>query len=153
MSASSSNSSSFKNSFDATAKDRAELFRDDFLPINLDVQVTLTTVLGALPRLRMLREEIVAQLPKFELGRFDSLEAYAEALSFANTAYLAASQPSEALPALTARAMEMRDMLLSDAQVADVVNYVRTHFGNTYQDALTADDVKAFRPATHPEEH
>lgn len=44
-------------------------------------------------------------------------------------------------------------MLLSDAQVADVVNYVRTHFGNTYQDALTADDVKAFRPATHPEEH
>ncbi|SFW39623.1 c-type cytochrome [Luteibacter sp. UNCMF366Tsu5.1] len=44
-------------------------------------------------------------------------------------------------------------MLLSDAQVADVVNYVRTHFGNTYQDALTAEDVKAFRPAPHPEEH
>jgi mono/diheme cytochrome c family protein len=31
---------------------------------------------------------------------------------------------------------------LDDEQVAAVVNFVRTHFGNTYQDALTADDVK-----------
>ncbi|HEY4090060.1 MAG TPA: cytochrome c [Luteibacter sp.] len=37
-------------------------------------------------------------------------------------------------------------MLLNDQQVADVVNYVRTHFGNHYTDALTADQVKAFRP-------
>lgn len=44
-------------------------------------------------------------------------------------------------------------MLLNDAQVADVVNYVRTHFGNTYQDALKAEDVKAFRPPAHHEEH
>lgn len=39
-------------------------------------------------------------------------------------------------------------MLLTDAQVADVVNYVRTHFGNHYTDALTPEDVKPFRPAT-----
>jgi mono/diheme cytochrome c family protein len=37
-------------------------------------------------------------------------------------------------------------MLLNDQQVADVVNYVRTHFGNHYTDALTAEQVKAFRP-------
>jgi mono/diheme cytochrome c family protein len=36
---------------------------------------------------------------------------------------------------------------LSDAQVADVVNYVRTHFGNHFDDAVTADQVKAVRPA------
>ncbi|HEX2790277.1 MAG TPA: cytochrome c [Steroidobacteraceae bacterium] len=30
---------------------------------------------------------------------------------------------------------------LSDAQVADVVNYVRSHFGNRYQERVTADDV------------
>jgi mono/diheme cytochrome c family protein len=30
---------------------------------------------------------------------------------------------------------------LSDAQVADVVNYVRSHFGNNYQQRLTAEDV------------
>ncbi|HEY4294406.1 cytochrome c [Luteibacter sp.] len=43
---------------------------------------------------------------------------------------------------------------LTDAQVADVVNYVRTHFGNTYIDSLKPDDVKTFRPvATPPEKH
>jgi mono/diheme cytochrome c family protein len=31
---------------------------------------------------------------------------------------------------------------LDDAQIAAVVNYVRTHFGNSYKDALTVDDVK-----------
>jgi mono/diheme cytochrome c family protein len=35
--------------------------------------------------------------------------------------------------------------LMNDDQVAAVVNYVRTHFGNNYQDAVTAADVKAVR--------
>jgi mono/diheme cytochrome c family protein len=35
---------------------------------------------------------------------------------------------------------------LSDQQVADVVNYIRTHFGNHYTDAVTAADVKVARP-------
>jgi monoamine oxidase len=34
---------------------------------------------------------------------------------------------------------------LSDEQMADVVNYVRTHFGNQFTDAVKADDVKLFR--------
>ena len=36
--------------------------------------------------------------------------------------------------------------MLSDAQIADVVNYVRTHFGNHYTDSITADEVKAMHP-------
>ena len=35
--------------------------------------------------------------------------------------------------------------MMSDAQVADVINYVRTHFGNAYPDALSAADVAAAR--------
>jgi mono/diheme cytochrome c family protein len=35
--------------------------------------------------------------------------------------------------------------LLSDQQIADVVNYVRTHFGNNYKDKVTPQDVKAQR--------
>jgi mono/diheme cytochrome c family protein len=35
--------------------------------------------------------------------------------------------------------------LMSDDQVAAVVNYLRTHFGNNYQDAVTAEDVKVVR--------
>lgn len=35
---------------------------------------------------------------------------------------------------------------LTDAQVASVVNYVRTHFGNDYKDAITTAEVKALHP-------
>jgi mono/diheme cytochrome c family protein len=36
--------------------------------------------------------------------------------------------------------------LLTDSQVAAVVNYVRTHFGNQFADEVTAADAKAARP-------
>ena len=36
--------------------------------------------------------------------------------------------------------------LLDDDQIAGVVNYVRTHFGNDYKDAVTPADVKTARP-------
>jgi mono/diheme cytochrome c family protein len=35
--------------------------------------------------------------------------------------------------------------MMTDQQVADVVNYVRTHFGNAYTDPVTAADVEAIR--------
>ena len=35
--------------------------------------------------------------------------------------------------------------MMSDEQVAAVVNYVRTHFGNEYTDKVTAEDVAAVR--------
>jgi mono/diheme cytochrome c family protein len=35
--------------------------------------------------------------------------------------------------------------MMSDQQVADVVNYIRTHFGNKYKDAVKAADVKEAR--------
>jgi mono/diheme cytochrome c family protein len=34
---------------------------------------------------------------------------------------------------------------LDDDQIANVVNYVRTHFGNTYSDMVTPADVKLVR--------
>ena len=43
------------------------------------------------------------------------------------------------------RAMPPVGEMMDDDQVAAVVNYVRTHFGNNYRDAVTAADVKAVR--------
>jgi mono/diheme cytochrome c family protein len=43
------------------------------------------------------------------------------------------------------RAMPPFGAMMSDDQVAAVVNYLRTHFGNHYQDAVTAEDVKTAR--------
>ncbi len=44
------------------------------------------------------------------------------------------------------RAMPPFGAMMSDDQVAALVNYLRTHFGNDYKDAVTAADVKAVRP-------
>ena len=35
---------------------------------------------------------------------------------------------------------------LTDAQVASVINYIRTHFGNDYKDTVTAEEVRALHP-------
>jgi mono/diheme cytochrome c family protein len=43
------------------------------------------------------------------------------------------------------RAMPPFGAMMDDDQVAAVVNYVRTHFGNGYPDAVTAEDVRAVR--------
>src|ERR1700750_3350983 len=44
------------------------------------------------------------------------------------------------------RAMPSFGAMMSDDQVAAVVNYLRTHFGNDFKDAVTVEDVKAVRP-------
>lgn len=43
------------------------------------------------------------------------------------------------------KGMPSLESYLSDAQVAAVVNYVRTHFGNQYADAVTPQMVRAAR--------
>lgn len=43
------------------------------------------------------------------------------------------------------KAMPPFARMLNDDQVAAVVNYIRTHFGNNYMDAVTAQDVKDVR--------
>lgn len=35
---------------------------------------------------------------------------------------------------------------LTDAQVADVINHIRTNFGNHHTDPITADEVRALHP-------
>jgi mono/diheme cytochrome c family protein len=43
------------------------------------------------------------------------------------------------------KAMPPLGPYFNDQQVADVVNYVRTHFGNTYKDKVKPEDVKLMR--------
>jgi mono/diheme cytochrome c family protein len=57
--------------------------------------------------------------------------------------------PSFALP--PNQADETRAVHLSDAQIAEVVNYVRQHFGNHYKQRITAEQVAALpHPAPEP---
>jgi mono/diheme cytochrome c family protein len=43
------------------------------------------------------------------------------------------------------KAMPPFGKLLTDQQVAAVVNYIRTHFGNDFRDAVSDDDARAAR--------
>ena len=43
------------------------------------------------------------------------------------------------------RAMPPFGKMMSDVEIAAVVDYVRSHFGNTYSDAVTVKDVAAAR--------
>jgi len=44
------------------------------------------------------------------------------------------------------RGMPAFGAMMSDDQVAAVVNYLRTHFGNDYHDEVTVQDIKVARP-------
>lgn len=62
-----------------------------------------------------------------------------------------ASAPYPVLTVLQGRrGMPELGIYLSDAQVAEVVNYVRSHFGNSYTDVVTAADVAKLRPQPTP---
>jgi mono/diheme cytochrome c family protein len=39
--------------------------------------------------------------------------------------------------------------VLSEAQIAAVINYVRSHFGNRYKDQITTDEVNALDQGAH----
>lgn len=61
---------------------------------------------------------------------------------------LAAKQYPMVLVVNGSRAMPGFGRTLSDAQVAAVVNYVRTHFGNDYPDTVAPAEVQALRLKT-----
>jgi mono/diheme cytochrome c family protein len=48
------------------------------------------------------------------------------------------------------RGMPPLGRMMSDEQVADVINYVRTHFGNSYADAVSASQAAAARRTAAP---
>jgi mono/diheme cytochrome c family protein len=43
------------------------------------------------------------------------------------------------------KAMPAFGQAFDDKQIADVVNYIRTHFGNDYKDSVTPEDVRSAR--------
>jgi mono/diheme cytochrome c family protein len=66
--------------------------------------------------------------------------------ALAGDANLASAPYVEAVLLNGLRGMPPLGRLMSDEQVADVINYVRSHFDNAYDDALAAADVHAARP-------
>lgn len=66
--------------------------------------------------------------------------------SLSNDSHLAAGDYPVYVVVRGQKAMPPVGAMMSDDQVAAVVNYLRTHFDNHYTDAVTAEDVKRIRP-------
>ena len=52
--------------------------------INIDIPTAVSVVLGVLPAIRPLRDDIVSELPKLPIAFFDKLETYALAAWYAH---------------------------------------------------------------------
>lgn len=66
--------------------------------------------------------------------------------SLSNDSHLAAGGYPVYVVVRGQKAMPPVGAMMSDDQVAAVVNYLRTHFDNQYTDAVTAEDVRRSRP-------
>lgn len=100
--------------FEKVRPDLLKVDLAELLQVNLDLPAAISTVLGVLPELRGLRDQIAKELPTFDIQRFDKLEDYAVALSYAQAKYLAATQPPDDLADVAERAMNLREALLAE---------------------------------------
>lgn len=103
--------------FDKTAAERAALKDDELLAVNVDVPNAYLIVIGSLPEIRAVRAQIVDELPKFDVKKFDAMEDYANALFQSQRVLQTAEAPVEGLVELNDRAFALRDRLFSTAQL------------------------------------
>jgi hypothetical protein len=105
----------FRDAYQTLLEEMRAVPADKLMIVNLDIPTAVTTVLGALAQIRALRVQIIVAMPQFDIARFDKLEAYTLAVGYANSLYLAASQPSESLEELAEQGVTMRDLLVAEA--------------------------------------
>lgn len=98
------------------AADAAALSPEELVQVNLDLQEATGTILGTLPEVMALREQIAKQIPAFNLAYIDKLEDYTLALRFAHAAFQTAVPPEDDLTQLAEDATTLRERLLADAQ-------------------------------------
>lgn len=89
---------------------------EDALQINVDIVGAVTLVLGVLPELRGLRPQIVDELNRFDIERFDKLEQYALAMSHADTRHRNTFPNKAVIAQLGDDLTLMRDRLLGNAE-------------------------------------
>jgi hypothetical protein len=84
---------------------------NEIMNVNLDVNVGVPKLLGALPEIRALRPEILVHLPTFRISLLDQLEEYAVALSWAHSLLVAATSAKNDLARVYVEAVRCRDGL------------------------------------------
>jgi hypothetical protein len=104
----------FREAYEQTLAEIRAVPESELAIINVDIPSAITTVSGALPEIQALRSRI-AQMPEFDLARFDKLHTYALAAGYAHALYMLASAPTESIDELSASAAALRELLFADA--------------------------------------
>jgi hypothetical protein len=134
--------SDFLDGFKRVEAELQAIPEEDLVIINLEILSAVATVLGTLPELRALRERF-ANLPDFDLVRFDKLRDYALALGHAHMMYRAAVGPSDGLAELAADVAELRDILAADAmalakrKIIDEAQVLKLRGGSGYKNVAS----------------
>lgn len=105
----------FEAAFRRHLPDLIALQPEEVIQLNLGVRTLVSTILGALPRIRDLRDE-AADLKGVDVALFDKLESLALALSHADTLCSIAPASAGQLPALIEQALPIRSRLRSVAE-------------------------------------
>lgn len=113
-----SNEKLFKDAYGRVEPEIAALPVQRVRRINVDVRSAVATVLAAIARLMTYREQIIKELPSFDVARFDKLEDYALALSHADTLHSTALKPTDEQKAVFEEGIELRDVMHADVNVA-----------------------------------
>jgi hypothetical protein len=106
---------SVEETFKAVLPDLNALPVESLLSVNLEIASAVAVAFGVLPSIAQQREAIEKNLPGFDLGRFDKLEAYTTALSVAHRQHLIATQPPDELKSLYEEASDLRELFHKDA--------------------------------------
>lgn len=107
----------YRTFYEAIQPEAGALLKADLLQVNVDPEAAVLLVVGVLPRIRSLRDQIIDQLPRFDISRVDKLEALVKAFGHAHALHLAANAPSKTVSELATRAGELCDSLEADASV------------------------------------
>lgn len=89
---------------------------EELKSLNLEIPSTVSSIVGAWPRVSSFRDQIASQLPKLDLTDFDQLKNYALAMGHAHAECALADQANLGLPALNEKVTRMRDIFLSIAR-------------------------------------
>jgi hypothetical protein len=108
----------FKSAYEGCLPDMLALEREKLLKLNLDIPTIVTLALGAMSEIQKLKPACEANFKLMDLTLFDSLEARALALGYANALLQAASVQTLPVQELSARVVAVRSSLESDLRAA-----------------------------------
>jgi hypothetical protein len=98
--------------------------KEDLQQITLDPLSMTATVQGSLPKIMVLREQILSEAPKFDISNLDQLETYALALLQAQSEHVSATIPPEEIAKLGDEATQLREFFLADATALGKRGYI-----------------------------